>query len=110
MADVEPELARDFAGQAFDFDFASNGLKNAALLLDPGGLTEGVHGYLDTHADVHGDAEKVHVKQAAGDGINLPVLHNGRLLLAGDRNLEQRVVSGGGAENLAYLLGVHAES
>src|SRR5262249_55925993 len=55
------------------------------------------------------DAEKVHVEQVAGDWIDLPILHDGGLLLAGDSNLKQGVVPGRGAENLAHLLGVDAE-
>src|SRR5262249_26780509 len=109
VADVEPELGRNFAGQALNFDFARHRFKDAALLLDACGLAEGVHGDLDAHSDVHRNAQEIHVQQVAGYGINLPVLDDGRLLLARDGHLEQRVVPGGRAENLANLLGVYAE-
>jgi hypothetical protein len=49
------------------------------------------------------------VEQVAADGINLPVFHDGGLLLAGDSDLEQRVVASGGAENLPHLFGIDAE-
>src|SRR5215831_8050535 len=109
VADVQLELGRNFAGQAFNFDVARDGFKDAALLLDARGLAEGVHRDLNAHSDVHRDAEEIHVEQVAGYRVNLPVLDDGRLLLAGDGDLEQGVVSGGGAENLPNLLGVYAE-
>ena len=49
VADVEAELGRNFAGQAFDFNFARDGFKDTALLLYACGFTEGVHRNLDAH-------------------------------------------------------------
>jgi hypothetical protein len=49
------------------------------------------------------------VQKISADGINLPILHDGGLLLAIHGDLEQRVVPGRGAKNLANLLGIYGE-
>ncbi len=68
-----------------------------------------MHGNFDAHANVHGHAQKVDVEKTAGDGVNLPIFDDGRFLLTGEFDLEQRVVAGFGAENGGDLLGVHGE-
>src|SRR6266436_2981588 len=51
-------------------------LSFAALHLHTRRLAKGVHGNFHPHANVHRDAEQVHMQQVAGDGIHLPVLHD----------------------------------
>ncbi len=96
-------------GQAFDFHFAFDDFENAALNLHAGRIAEGVHGNLDAHANVHGDAEEIDVEQAAGDRIDEPVFQDGGLMLAAEIDLEERVVAALRAENIADLLGVDRE-
>jgi hypothetical protein len=68
-----------------------------------------VHGDLDTHADVHGDAKKVDVEQVAADGIVEPILEDGGLMLAVEVDLKKSVVAAFGAQDGVDLLGVHRE-
>jgi len=108
-AHVHLEFGGDVRGQALDFDFAGDDFKDATLLLDAGGLAEGVHWNVDAHADIHGDAEEVDVEQVAAERIDLPVFENGGFVLAGQVHLEKGVVASGRAENRADLLGVYRE-
>ena len=63
--------------------FAFDNFEDSALNLNAGRIAERVHRNLDAHADVHGDAEEVDVKQTAGDGIDQPVFQDGGLVLSG---------------------------
>src|SRR5882757_7357183 len=108
-ADVHLEFGGDVSRQALNFDFARDDFVDAALHLHTRRLAKGVHGNFHPHANVHRDAEEVHVEQVAGDGIHLPVLHDRRFLPAAEVHLKQGVVPGFGAENRGDLLGVHGE-
>ena len=63
----------------------------------------------DAHADIHRDAQKIYVQKVSADGIDLPIFHDGGLLFAVHGHLEQGVVSGSRAQNLANLFGIHSE-
>src|SRR5229473_1653127 len=108
-ADIGSKFGGNISRQAFDFDFAGNHFKDAALLLDAGGIAEGVHGNLHAHADVHGDAKEIDMEQFAADGIGEPVLEDGGLVLAVQVDLKESVVATFGAQNGVDLLGVHGE-
>src|SRR6267378_1414921 len=108
--DIGFELAGDIAGQAFDFDFAGDNLEDAALDFYAGGIAERVHGDLDAHADVHGDAKKVDVEQVTADGIVEPILEDGGLMLAVEVDLKKSVVAAFRTQNGVDLFGVHRES
>ena len=45
----------------------------------------------------------------AADRINLPILHDGRLVLSAEVDLEQGVVAGFGTQNRGDLFGVYRE-
>src|SRR5216683_8338463 len=108
-ADIGSKFGGNISRQAFDFDFAGNHFEDAALLLDAGGIAEGVHGNLHAHADVHGDAKEIDMEQFAADGIGEPVLEDGGLVLAVQVDLKESVVATFGAQNGVDLLGVHGE-
>ena len=110
VRNVDAEFFRNVGGQTFDFDFAGDGFENAALELHALRFAEGVHRHHDAHADVHGDAEQIHMQQLAADRIDLPVTHHGFLVAAiGHGDGEDGVVTGLGAQNLGDLLGVHGQ-
>src|SRR5258708_220952 len=96
-------------GTFLPFDFTGDHRKDAALLLDSGGIAKGVHGNLHAHANVHGDAEKIDVEQFAADGIGEPVFEDGRLMLAVEIHLKESVVAAFGTQNGVDLFGVHGE-
>src|SRR5712692_7182886 len=108
-ADIGSKFGGNISRQAFDFDFAGNHFEDAALLLDAGGIAEGVHGNLHAHANVHGDAKEIDVEQFAADRIVEPILEDGGLVLAVEVDLKESVVAAFGTQNGVDLLGVHGE-
>ena len=99
----------NFAGQALDFDFAGDHFEDAALELDALRFAEGVHRHFDAHADVHRDAQQVHVQQMALDRVHQPILHDRGLLGVLGLDLENRIVARGRPKNRRHLLGVDLE-
>src|SRR4030095_1940475 len=77
VADIQLEFAGDLSGQAFDFDFAGHDFENAAFHLHARGFAEGVNRNLDAHANVHRNAQEVHVEKISGHRIDLPILDDG---------------------------------
>src|SRR4029077_8621605 len=86
---IETELRWNFRRQSVDFQFTSDGLEHTALHLDALRLAQGVYWHLHAHADVHSDTQQIHVKQISADGIDLPILHDRRLLFSAERHLKQ---------------------
>ncbi len=108
-ADVGSKFARNITGQAFDFHFTGDDLEDAALHFYAARIAEGVHGNLDAHADVHGDAQKVDVKQIAANGIVQPIFEDSGLVLAVEIDLKQSVVATLRAQDRVDLFGVDGE-
>src|ERR1700686_1546593 len=94
LADISLDECWNIAGQALDFDFAKNLLKNAALLLYACSFAFQHDRDIDGNLPVHGDALEVDVQQRPFDGLVLPV-HDHRLgALA---TIESQIKNGVGA-------------
>ena len=98
------------AGQALDFDLAQYLVENAAGGLDAHRNPQQLDAHADAQGLVQGDALHVDVDQLVVDRLALPVDDHGLGRgLAGDFDIEDRVVAGLGEKNPGNLLGVHLD-
>src|SRR5206468_11786214 len=94
LADVDFDVLRDVAGQAFDFNLAANEFEHAALLFHTPRFTADGYRYRHLQHFVHRHATEVSVQQLMGDRLELKIIdQDARVGGAGQLQRDQRVLS-----------------
>ncbi len=110
MADVHRDAGGDVRREALDLHLAQDLVEDAAGVLDAQRNSQQLHTHADAQSLVQSNALQVDVNQVVIERLALPVDdHRLGRALAGDFNVEDRVVAGLGEENPGDLLGVHLD-